>query len=836
MEVNYLILILVLILAFLLIRKWLDVQKTIKTSPGFPLRKTIFYLFYGFASILFGLPAIITGLVFDLLSNYGINKPDYYEWYSLAAYALFVYGTIKVISNWENKTKESMVQNIDKNEGLNVGNVNTGGGDFNYYADTSKKKEETAHKFLTNIPKINSGDFIGRDNELEDIREKSKEPGKSILLSGIGGIGKTSLAMAFIGSSDEDFEHLIWLEQSGSFESSITDNPTLLSNLKIDYLTGTPKQKAEYVLNRISNLEGPSLFIIDNADEQVQSYIKLLPSNCSTIICSRIDLDCDEKISVGFLKSGEAVKLFYKHYNRDQNDKVVTEIIELLDYHTLAIELVSKTAQVLRITPLEELLVHLKKEGLKGARSGDITTSHSNDSVVNNTFRYLCTIFDFGNHNEKELLLLKYFSMLPSLFISFSELEEILSLKNKSIEERDEITKGINSLKAKGWLIYNNDLDAYKMHLIIQEVVIEKLKPVLQDVSELVKNMTGLVHYDNSEADHNLIDKLRWYPYGERLGLYFFEENDVSFAFLLNRLGILACDAGKYEVAKKFLTRALEIVKEQFGEDSIEVAKYYSELAILYSKIGHFEKAIEFTERALHIEERHYEEKHEHLIIRCANLTSYYRQIQKFDQARAYGERAIEISLHNFPFNDPRVAVCQSELGLVFKDVGHYEKAKELLERAYESDLKNYGDKDSRVANRKSNLGMVYRDLEEFDKAYNLVKEALDSDLKNFGEENPATVIRRSNLGIILKDMGQLEEAKQNLEIALKYGGKIYSINNPNFAQIQVNLASVLYELKETTRAWGLLTPALETLIEALGPQHAWTKKALILKERLSGS
>lgn len=666
---------------------------------------------------------------------------------------------------------------------------------------------------------------------METITEIVKNQGKSLLLFGIGGIGKTSLAMAFANSIAENYNHIIWVNQTNSFEASIIDDPSLVENLGMELPKGSSIEKTKFVFNQISNLNGSVLFIVDDANEQVQPYIKLFPKNCSTIICSRLELPCDEKISVEFLEKNEALSLFKKFYTRDKDEEMAMKIVELVDYHTLSIELIAKTAQVLRITPLQDLLSQLKESGIKINRSSDIRTSHSKDSNIKNIFSYLCTIFEFGSHNENEKTLLKQFAVFPSKFISYSELEEIFLLREKPIEIRDKIIKGIESLKSKGLLVYNEAIDGYKMHMVIQEVVIEKLQPGFTELSELIEKLTDLTHYDNTNSEHKFIEKIKWYSFGERFASLFFEEHSESFTFLLNRLGSLASISGKYNDGEKFLTQALKIAKKILGEENEKVAIYYSELAIIYSHVGDYEKAIEFTEQALKIEEIHYEDNHIFIAIRCANLTSFYRNVGSYDKARDYGIRALDISLKNFSPEDPRVAVCQSELGLVYKDSGHFDKAKELLKQALESDKINYEQSDPRVANRKSNLGMVYRDLKEYDKAFTLVKESLDSDVKVLGEKDPGVIIRKSNLGMILKDMGKAEDAKLYLVDALSTGKTVFSDDNPRLAQIKINLGSILFELKEMEDALEIITPALKVLENSLGSEHKLTIQAVKLRD-----
>lgn len=65
---------------------------------------------------------------------------------------------------------------------------------------------------LTGVPEIN--EFIGRDKELVEIKEAFQGDGshrKTVILHGLGGIGKTQLAVTFIKQQRDTYSAVFWL-------------------------------------------------------------------------------------------------------------------------------------------------------------------------------------------------------------------------------------------------------------------------------------------------------------------------------------------------------------------------------------------------------------------------------------------------------------------------------------------------------------------------------------------------------------------------------------------------------------------------------------------------
>ena len=78
----------------------------------------------------------------------------------------------------------------------------------------------------------------------------------------------------------------------------------------------------------------------------------------------------------------------------------------------------------------------------------------------------------------------------------------------------------------------------------------------------------------------------------------------------MNNLGEFYTDQEKYNKAELFLTRALDIRKQQLGNNHPDTAHTLNNLGVLYTKQGKHSEAEKFLNQALAIAQRVLESKH----------------------------------------------------------------------------------------------------------------------------------------------------------------------------------------------------------------------------------
>ena len=676
---------------------------------------------------------------------------------------------------------------------------------------TSIPKELTSK-----IPKVHISEVIGREKELEELRSLLFDNKHVVVVNGLGGIGKTTLAQAYMSLYYNDYQHIAWVSQSSdnSFINDFVNTEGLKENLNIKVETEDLQRIFESILKELKALpQKPNLLLIDNAESNLSNLIDYLPHqpNWHLLVTSRESIERFYMKELGFLSPEKALELFKNHCELIQDDQGIKDLLRTIDYHTLTIEILAKTAQKqhTNITKLKTAIETDLKAGVYIKHKGE---------KIEKVFSYLASIFDLSKLHTQEDWLMKQFACLPAEFLSYEQLLEFTAPEDENEESFGET---LAELVTKGWVLANTETDSYKMHRIIAEVATYKLNIKVADVENLIDTVTQKLSLDQTKD--NPIDKFQWIPYGKAIVSNFEDETDTKIATLQNNLALVLQELGDYEGAKRLLEKAKNSAEKNFGEEHPTTAVRYSNLALVLKDLGDYEGAKRLLEKAKNSAEKNFGEEHPTTAVRYSNLALVLKDLGDYEGAKRLLEKAKNSAEKNFGEEHPTTAANYSNLATVLKDLGDYEGAKRLLEKAKNSDEKNFGEEHPTTAVRYSNLALVLKDLGDYEGAKRLLEKAKNSDEKNFGEEHPYTATNYSNLALVLQDLGDYEGAKRLLEKAKNSDEKNFGEEHPTTAVRYSNLATVLKDLGDYEGAKRLLEKAKNSAEKNFGEEHPTT-------------
>ncbi|MFK8164390.1 MAG: tetratricopeptide repeat protein, partial [Lewinella sp.] len=393
----------------------------------------------------------------------------------------------------------------------------------------------------------------------------------------------------------------------------------------ITAVSGEPEMDTQRILNQLGNISGNCLLVIDNADDRLQPYRAHLPRDWQVLITSREALGFSAAFDLDFLSETDAVALFYVHYDHQPDDALVLEIVKTVEFHTLTIELLAKTAaRKKRTLPLDKLWQSIQQGGLQLGKVINITIPHSHHENIEKIFPYLCSIFELQHLSEQENELLKQFVCLPPTFHAFDELKNFLQIEQE--ESVEQLEDSLRQLKEKGWLLADQAADAYKMHRIVLDVVRTKLHIEEQHVAELLAQLIKLTDY---HAGQNPVEKFPLIPYGKHLLTVIGSEYSESTGRLYNNIGLLYRDQGRYEEALTFFQKAIEISEAVLDAKHPDLAISYNNIGSLYQDQGRYEEALTFFQKAIEIFEASLGREHPHTQTVRRNLEGLKTEIKE---------------------------------------------------------------------------------------------------------------------------------------------------------------------------------------------------------------
>jgi tetratricopeptide (TPR) repeat protein len=351
--------------------------------------------------------------------------------------------------------------------------------------------------------------------------------------------------------------------------------------------------------------------------------------------------------------------------------------------------------------------------------------------------------------------------------------------------------------------------------------------------------------------------------HSERLGVAL-----ESTGRLLNEAGLYLNNRGQLGEAGQALKRALAIAEKLYGPDHPEVAIRASNIGTILRAQGDLAGALQYTQRALAIDEKLYGPDHPNVAIRANNigqilqaqgdLAGALQQTQRalaidekvygpdhpevatdagnigqillargdLPRALQYTQRALAIDQKVYGPDHPNVARDANNIGGILQDQGDLAGALQYTQRALAIDEKVYGPGHPSVAIRANNIGQILQAQGDLAGALQCTQRALAIDEKVFGPDHPNVAIRASNIGTILQAQGDLEGALQYTQRALAIDEKVYGPDHPNVAIRVSNIGRILQDQGDLTGALPYLRRALRILEATYGPNNPRTKIA----------
>ena len=333
--------------------------------------------------------------------------------------------------------------------------------------------------------------FTGRETELKDLRQRVEEGRKSVLVSGMGGIGKTHICRKlfeeyldkYTNSEDIPFCHIGYIEYAGDMGSSLM---SCLKYRQQDY----PEQNQEAAWQELEHLaaNGKMLLFVDNVDKPMSEDEGLQRLNCipgAVILISRQALFSDEfePYPIGFLDMEQCKGIYEKIRFKGSGRKVRPEeeqdlkyvIEDLAGRHTITVEFLAHLART-KLWTVKRLREELEQKGF-------CLTFHKNGELVKIQESYEA-LYDLSELTEAEQNILEAFSVFPYIPLEATTCNEWL-LADASVSENDDVLMG---LYQKGWLQFDIAQESYALHPVFAKFIYEICKPRIEKHIGLIES------------------------------------------------------------------------------------------------------------------------------------------------------------------------------------------------------------------------------------------------------------------------------------------------------------------------------------------------------------
>jgi tetratricopeptide (TPR) repeat protein len=291
---------------------------------------------------------------------------------------------------------------------------------------------------------------------------------------------------------------------------------------------------------------------------------------------------------------------------------------------------------------------------------------------------------------------------------------------------------------------------------------------------------------------------------------------------LWNNLGIYLLMVADYARAQAVLERAEAIDEQVYGPEHLNVARDIGNLGCVLQALGDLEGAQAAIEWSLAVEEQVLGLWHPNIAELVNNLGSVLQALGDLQGAQAAYERVVAIDERVYGPEHPKVGIHINNLGRVLHDLGDLRGAREAFERALAMGERVYGPDHPSVAVRVNNLGLVLRDLGDPAGARRAFERALVIWQAVYSDEHPWVATAYNNLGLALKDLGDLAGARVAYDCALAIDEQVFGPEHPNVASDVNNLGRVLQAMGDLSGARAAFKRALGIWEKFLPPGHPY--------------
>ncbi|KAH8586629.1 hypothetical protein B0O99DRAFT_665671 [Bisporella sp. PMI_857] len=291
----------------------------------------------------------------------------------------------------------------------------------------------------------------------------------------------------------------------------------------------------------------------------------------------------------------------------------------------------------------------------------------------------------------------------------------------------------------------------------------------------------------------------------------------------VHNLGTLYSDQGKPAEAEAMYLRALEGCEKALGPDHTSTLDTVHNLGTLYSGQGKPAEAEAMYLRALEGKEKALGPDHTSTLDTVHNLGTLYSDQGKPAEAEAMYLRALEGCEKALGPDHTSTLDTVNNLGTLYSGQGKMAEAEAMYLRALEGCEKALGPDHTSTLSTVNNLGTLYSDQGKLAEAEAMYLRALEGKEKALGPDHTSTLSTVNNLGTLYSGQGKLAEAEAMYLRALEGCENALGPDHTSTLSTVNNLGTLYSGQGKLAEAEAMYLRALEGKEKALGPDHTST-------------
>jgi tetratricopeptide (TPR) repeat protein len=633
------------------------------------------------------------------------------------------------------------------------------------------------------VPYARNIHFTGREDELRDLRGSltSDQPGRRVqVICGLGGIGKTQLALEYLYRNKEQY-NIVWWINADEPATLALGFARLGTQLGMHIPEGTGLDDIRHAVRRVLDTRSDWLLIFDNAAgvDDIRNYIPIERKGHVLITSRNPNWEAIARpFPLKPMKRVDSVQFLLHRTGINKPDTAVGMLAQALGDLPLAMEQAAACIERTRMDfggYLKRFETHWAELLAETKQTGDYPDSVEMTWEI--SFRQL------QEEAPEAAALLNLLAFLGPDAIPRSMLRDgaaMLPDELATVAANDHLLDtALASLRT--YSLIEDDGRLIGVHRLVGTLVRDRLGDGERATwaEAAIKMLAISFKFDS-------IDLLSWDRAAEQLPH--------------------ALAASWHAEANNVAPRATVTVLDDAGRYLIKRAQYAEAKGLF--------------ERAMAIATTFYGESHPQVSAIANNLGRVHRLLGNVDEAKEHFQRSMQIDQATYGESDPRMAAVFNNYGVILQESGDAEGARQQFEWALEMYKQHYGEDHPKVAAIINNLGYMKGASGDLAGGMQQFQEALGIAVAQLGEDHPTVGAIRVNLGMLQRLSGDLQGAKANLERGLESLEASAGSMHPSVARACGHLGATLQQMGMLGAARVHFERALQVDEAFYGPTH----------------
>jgi tetratricopeptide (TPR) repeat protein len=636
----------------------------------------------------------------------------------------------------------------------------------------------TTFPAIWNIPYPRNPFFLGREKELAQIHQHLHTNQATALsqpqaISGLGGIGKTQLALEFAYRYHQKYQAVLWAFAE-SLETLISSYLTLASLLQLPEREAKEQEVIVQAVKHWLHTHHGWLLILDNADDLKLLY-GFLPSSHQghLLLTTRATVTgrLAHRLEIETLRPGHGALLLLRRAALLEPSADLMQAIQSEREQALAI------CQEMGGLPLalDQAGAYLEETGIDLASYQHLYQQHramlleqrrglvaDHPSPVATTWSLSFHQVEQQNPVAAELLRLCAY-LAPDaiaeeiLTEGASQLGPVLAPALSDVWQRNQ---AIEALRTYSLVRRDPHERVLSIHRLVQAVLqdafsAEEKRIWLERVIRAVNMAFPRTEYGTREQCERLL--VQAVAAAQLINRHQFVSEEAE--SLLKKTADYLGDRARYAEAEPLYQHALRLCEERLSPEHFQVTHLLHALANLYYEQGKYAEAEPFYLRVLRIREEQLGSEHVQMASPLHDMANFYREQGKYGEAELLYQRALHTWEQTLGSEHPQVGHPLAGLAELYRQQGKDREAESLYQRALHIWEQKLGPEHIDVAFPLTGLAELYRQEGKDREAELLYQRALHIREQKLDLEHPAVAYQLIGLAKLYFKQGKGEEA-----------------------------------------------------------------------------